>query len=79
MNKWMNKYQTDETGLVPHRWDAVRADLPNNREAGDLTRHRAHYDVIVMYWSMTLGNVPVMIPETVMVTTKHWQMMRTKQ
>ena len=26
----------------------------NNREAGDLRRHRAHYDVIVMFQSLTL-------------------------
>ena len=26
----------------------------NNREAGDLRRHRAHYDVIVMWWSAVL-------------------------
>ena len=26
----------------------------NNGEAGDLTRHRAHYDVIVMCWSGTV-------------------------
>ena len=25
----------------------------NNREAGDLRRHRAHYDVTVMSWDMT--------------------------
>ena len=24
----------------------------NNRDAGDLRRHRAHYDVIVMYWDV---------------------------
>ena len=26
--------------------------LNNNREAGDLTRYRAHYDVIVMVWTI---------------------------
>ena len=26
-------------------------DWVNNREAGDLRRYRAHYDVIVMYWN----------------------------
>ena len=25
----------------------------NNHEAGDLRRHRAHYDVIVMWWDLT--------------------------
>ena len=29
----------------------------NNREAGDLRRHGAHYDVIVMYWSLFPGLV----------------------
>ena len=28
----------------------------NNREAGDLRRHRAHYDVIVMYCKFTATN-----------------------
>ena len=28
---------------------AWRNDWVNNREAGDLRRHRAHYDVVVMY------------------------------
>ena len=27
-------------------------DWVNNRDAGDLRRHRAHYDVIVMLWSL---------------------------
>ena len=27
----------------------------NNREAGDLRRHRAHYDVIVMKWNLGLS------------------------
>ena len=27
----------------------LRLNWGNNREAGDLRRHRAHYDVIVMY------------------------------
>ena len=30
----------------------------NNREAGDLRRHRAHYDVIVMYKASVLLNQP---------------------
>ena len=25
--------------------------LSNNREAGDLGRYRAHYDVIIMWWN----------------------------
>ena len=28
----------------------------NNREAGDLRRHRAHYDVIVMIWKISCTN-----------------------
>ena len=28
-------------------------DWVNNREAGDLRRYSGHYDVIVMYWSMS--------------------------
>ena len=27
--------------------------MPNNREAGDLRRHGAHYDVIIMYPSFS--------------------------
>ena len=30
------------------------SDWINNHEAGDLRRHRAHYDVIVMYWNLVL-------------------------
>ena len=29
-------------------WDLDKRGWVNNREAGDLRRHRAHYDVIVM-------------------------------
>ena len=40
----------------------------NNREAGDLRRNRAHYDVIVMYWIyMWLVNKPML--EFVIYTT----------
>ena len=34
----------------------------NNREAGDLSRYRAHYDVTVMYWRFLVfyyGQVPI--------------------
>ena len=30
-----------------------------NREAGDLRRHRAHYDVIVIVWTDSLLHVPL--------------------
>ena len=34
-------------------------DWVNNREAGDLRRHRGHYDVIVMdYRRMVLKHIP---------------------
>ena len=36
-------------------------DRVNNREAGDLRRYRAHYDVIVMEWVNTMA-VDVMAP-----------------
>ena len=36
---------------------ALNKGRVNNREAGDLRRHRAHYDVIVMIWLTTLGVV----------------------
>ena len=36
--------------LICHRID----DWVNNREAGDLRRHRGHYDVIVMCWNMAI-------------------------
>ena len=29
----------------------LNSDWINNREAGDLRRYRAHYDVILMQWS----------------------------
>ena len=34
----------------------LNENLINNREAGDLRRYRAHYDVIVMEWLCTLPN-----------------------
>ena len=33
--------------------------LSNNREAGDLRRHRGHYDVSVMLTHQPMGNVVV--------------------
>ena len=34
----------------------------NNREAGDLRRHRAHYDVIVMCWGLNVLNTLHLVP-----------------
>ena len=31
-------------------------DWGNNREAGDLRRYRTHYDVIVMWWTISRNN-----------------------
>ena len=41
-------------------WSASWLNGANNREAGDLRRHRAHYDVIVVFFK--LGDHNVMIP-----------------
>ena len=56
--------------------------LRNNGEAGDLRRHRAHYDVIVMFgynyvaqsgihsWKIEMHNTPI---------TEHWDITKSKQ
>ena len=42
-----HKGQWREALMIPLIWAWIN-DWANNREAGDLRRHRAHYDVIVM-------------------------------
>ena len=50
-------------GEFPAQWRVLRFSLiwvwmngwVNNREAGDLRRHRAHYDVIVMSYDRTMS------------------------
>ena len=56
----------------PHEWPVTRSfdvffdlclnkRLRNNREAGDLRRYRAHYDVIVMKYFFMLSTYPAYI------------------
>ena len=46
----------------------------NNREAGDLRRHRAHYDVTVMSYSLSMSKTTTEISEIVLniMTSGHW-------
>ena len=46
----------------------------NNRDAGDLTRHRAHCDVIVMNWMTIERNIqgPSCYPNTIALVLSSW-------
>ena len=52
---------------IPRYWPFVRGITGLNREAGDLRRHRAHYDVIVMQiadfitHSWMIRNTPLLV------------------
>ena len=48
-HRWIPNTKTSDTGLLTFSLICVRINgWVNNGEAGDLRRHRAHYDVIVM-------------------------------
>ena len=48
------KHQISVTGEFPHKWPVTRnLDAVFDRKAGDLRRHRAHYDVTVMKLRVT--------------------------
>ena len=48
-HRWITLTKASDTKLWCFLWSAPWInDWVNNREAGDLRRHRAHYDVIVM-------------------------------
>ena len=45
----------------------------NNRQAGDLSRHRAHYDVIVMQWHYMASETQVMAISHYLKQCYHWR------
>ena len=48
-HRWIPRTKTSDTELWCFLWSVPSInDRVNNREAGDLRRHHAHYDVIVM-------------------------------
>ena len=50
-DRWLPLTKASDAGFWCFRWYAPeKNDLANNREAGDLRRHRAHYDVTVTYY-----------------------------
>ena len=44
----------------------------NNREAGDLRRHHAHYDVTVMYWQQSLSPSRALVTKDFSVEIQIW-------
>ena len=48
-SRWIPRTKASDAELWCLLWSAWINDWVNNREAGDLRRHRARYDVIVMY------------------------------
>ena len=56
-HRWIPLTKASDAGF---RWSAPwTSGWVNNREAGDLRRHRAHYDVIVMIrWLCTWSGTP---------------------
>ena len=44
----------------------------NNREAGDLKRHHAHYDVTVMYWKQSLSPSRALVTKVFSVEIQIW-------
>ena len=50
--RWIPHTKTSDAGALMFILICARINgWVNNREAGDLRRHRAHYDVIVMWWN----------------------------
>ena len=47
-NRWIPRTMASDVELWCFLWSAPLINWANNREAGDLRRHRAHFDVIVM-------------------------------
>ena len=47
-HRWIPLTKASNAELWGFLWSAIN-DWENNRDAGDLRRHRAHYDVIVMH------------------------------
>ena len=48
-HRWIPRTKASDAELWCFRWSASWINVwVNNREAGDLRRHRAHYDIIVM-------------------------------
>ena len=51
-HRWIPQTKASDAGLWCFLWSASINGWVNNDEAGDLRRHRAHYDVIVMRTSI---------------------------
>ena len=49
-HRWIPLTKASDARLCCFLWSAPNNDWVNNREAGDLRRHRAHYDVIVIFF-----------------------------
>ena len=50
-HRWISFTKASDAGLWYFHWYVHEKNVwVNNREAGDLRHHRAHYDVIVMLW-----------------------------
>ena len=50
--RWIPRTKASDTELWCYLWSAPELNgWVNNREAGDLRRHRAHFDVTVMFYS----------------------------
>ena len=50
-HRWIPRTKASDAELWCFLWSAWINGWVNNREAGDLKRHRAHFDVIVMVWN----------------------------
>ena len=48
--RWIPRTKASDAELWCFRWSTP--GWANNGEAGDLKRHRAHYDVIIMIWNL---------------------------
>ena len=67
-HRWIPLTKASDTELWCCLWSAPWINnWVNNRKAGDLRRHRAHYDVIVMYMLLQLMSVSYKRPLSWMI------------
>ena len=57
-NRWIPLTKVSDAELWCFLWSELNKRFVNNREAGDLRRHRVHYDVTVMCWVIPYNLCP---------------------